>query len=239
MSEIRTGDLVRMRSLTDGAIRMEEGEDGDGNTLVLEPIVFNRQTEINNPFEGNFMETIAPSAVTKTLKERGDQVKVLFNHGMDPSIGSKPLGPVESFDVSDERLRMIVPLSDTSYNADLKALLRDGALDGASFRFDVLNFTEVTPTRATKANPLKIVERTITELRLREAGPVTFPAYQAASSGIRSADGLASFEPAALEGTAADDQTEEPLTMHSTVAQRSMLLRRLNESLSDPKNEVA
>jgi phage head maturation protease len=56
--------------------------------------VFNRWTEINSWFEGNFLERIAPGAFKKTFREKTP--KVLFQHGQDPQIGDKPLGPIES-----------------------------------------------------------------------------------------------------------------------------------------------
>jgi len=235
----KSKDLVRMRPTEAGSLRMAPGDEA-GNTLVLEPIVFNRWTEIRNPWEGHFMERIAPSAVTKTLAERGKEVKVLFNHGMDPSIGNKPLGPIESVQADNERVRMAVPLSDTSYNKDLKALLRDGAIDGASFRFDIINYEEERSPERSEHNPEGIPERTVTELRLYEAGPVTFPAYQAATAGIRSREQMEFYERTreAVLDTSQEPATEEPETFHSTAAKRSFALRKVNEALADPRNEA-
>jgi hypothetical protein len=39
------------------------------------------------------MERFAPGAWTKTIRERAAQIKALFQHGGDPQIGDKPLGP--------------------------------------------------------------------------------------------------------------------------------------------------
>ena len=163
-------DLIRMGDTTRAAV--------EGRTMTGYPIVFDTWTEIHS-WEGDFKERIAPGAVSKTLRESRDKIKVLFNHGMDPSIGDKPLGKPTVMRADDTGLYVEVPLSETSYNDDLLALMRDGAVDGQSFRFSVVKEEWDKPKRG-------LPERTITELRLMEFGPVTFPAYQATTVGIRS-----------------------------------------------------
>jgi hypothetical protein len=87
-----------------------------------------------------------------------------------------------------------VPLSRTSYNDDLLELMRDGALWGQSFRFSVLDERWVDEPDPTDNNPRGIPERTIMELRLYEWGPVTFPAYEATTLGIRSTDAFREWQ---------------------------------------------
>lgn len=174
-------DLIRMRSLPSQDLLRAAG---DGNTLVGYPIVFNTWTEINN-WEGNFLERIDPGALNKTLADRSDQVKVLFNHGMDPQIGDKPLGKPRTMKPDKTGLWTETPLDETSYNADLIASLRSGALDGMSFRFSVVRDELVEPEEPSDYNPKLMPERTILELKLYEFGPVTFPAYAASSAGVR------------------------------------------------------
>ncbi len=169
-------DLIRMNT----GIRAEEGEDGQ-RVLVGTPVVFNEWAEIDS-WEGRFREQIDPKALNRTLKERGDRIKVLFNHGFDPQIGQKPLGKPSVQDIRKDALHVEVPLVDTSYNSDIIALLDAEALDGMSFRFDV-----VAESWAHLDDEEKMSERTITELRLLEYGPVTFPAYAATTVGARSA----------------------------------------------------
>lgn len=157
----------------------------EGNTLVGHAAVFDSWTEINS-HEGHFVERFAPGAFSKTLKERGDRVKVLFNHGMDPSIGDKPLGKPSILREDGNGLYAEVPLAETSYNADIRGMLESGALDGMSVRFRVINEdVEEMPQRSDN-NPTGLPERTIREAQLYEFGPVTFPAYEAATAGIRS-----------------------------------------------------
>jgi HK97 family phage prohead protease len=147
--------------------------------------VFNRWTEINSWFEGNFLERIAPGAFKKTIGENRDRIKALFQHGMDPQIGDKPLGPIADLREDDMGAYYEVPLLDTSYNRDLIPGLEAG-LYGASFRFQVMREELNDQPDPSDHNPRGLPERTIKEARLHEFGPVTFPAYQGATAGVRS-----------------------------------------------------
>lgn len=140
---------------------------------------FNEWTEIDSWWEGRFREQLAPGAFTKTFREQAGAIQVLFNHGMDMLVGDKPLGRHTILREDDLGAYAEVPLSDTSYNADLEQLLRDQALRGQSFKFSVVKETW-------DKEDTDLPERTIQEVRLYEFGPVTFPAYQATSAGIRS-----------------------------------------------------
>src|SRR5262245_8203787 len=66
----------------------------EGRTLTGHFNKFHEWTEINSVREGNFMERFAPGAFAKTFQESRDSIKVLFQHGRDPQIGDKPLGPI-------------------------------------------------------------------------------------------------------------------------------------------------
>lgn len=182
-------DVMRMVPFQVAALRAEEGEEeGDGRTLEGYAAVFNRWTEINSWFEGHFLERLAPGAFKNTLAKRGDRVKVLFNHGFDPSIGDKPLGKPSRMDEDDEGLWTETPLARTTYNDDLIELLRSGAIDGMSFRFRVTEEEWKKDPEPSDDNPVGLKERTIRAVDLLEYGPVTFPAYEATTAGVRSAD---------------------------------------------------
>lgn len=160
---------------------------GDGTmpTMVGHFSVFNQWTEISSFYEGNFLERIAPGAFRKTIKENGQNVKVLLNHGQDPQVGDKPLGQITALREDGVGAYYEVSLLDTSYNRDITPALEAG-LYGASFRFAVVK-EEIDDTGGSSAvNPKGLPMRTITEARLMEFGPVTFPAYQGATAGVRS-----------------------------------------------------
>jgi len=147
--------------------------------------VFNEWTEINSSWEGRFLERISPGAFEKTFSENTRHMRVLFNHGKDPSIGDKVLGPIQELRADAKGAYYEVPLFDTSYNKDLLPGLQAGSY-GSSFRFKVMREdVERTPERSAH-NPEGIQERTILEAKVMEFGPVTFPAYQGATAGVRS-----------------------------------------------------
>jgi HK97 family phage prohead protease len=174
-------DLIRARQ----ELGVERSEGAEMPTLVGHAAVFNQWTEINSAYEGRFLERIAPGAFKKTISENRDRIRVLFQHGKDPQIGDKPLGPIRALEEDDTGLRYEVPLLDTSYNRDLIPGL-DAGLYGASFRFSVLREEFQKRPERTDFNPLGLPERTVNELRMPEFGPVTFGAYANATSGLRS-----------------------------------------------------
>ena len=53
--------------------------------------VFNQFAEINSRAEGRFMERVAPGAFKETMKRDRTRMRLLFNHGQDPTIGDKPI----------------------------------------------------------------------------------------------------------------------------------------------------
>jgi len=173
-----------VRSVMPG-VEFREEVDGERPLLHGHFAVFDQWTEIDSAFEGHFMERLAPGAFSKSIAAKRDSIRVLFQHGQDPQIGNKPLGPIQELREDKIGAYYEVPLSDTSYNRDLIPLLRDGLL-GASFRFSVMK--EDFDRKASKSpyNPDGLPERTIWLVDLMEFGPVTFPAYAGASAGVRS-----------------------------------------------------
>jgi hypothetical protein len=170
------------------------GEAGPG-TMHGHLAVFNQWSEINSIHEGHFMERIAPDAFDRTLAARGHKVKVTFNHGKDPQLGDKVLGIPTVLQPDAHGVRYEVPLFDTSYNRDLAPGLKAGAY-GSSFRFNVLAEDFNKRAKRSEYNPHGIPERTVRELHMPEFGPVTFPAYEGASAGMRSlTDRFYSFLP--------------------------------------------
>ena len=142
--------------------------------------VFNEWARIAE-LGGEFMERIAPGAFARSLARQRPQV--LFNHGHDPSIGSKPLGVATTLREDERGGFYSVPLFDAEYVRELVPALRAGAL-GSSFRFTVTREDwDERPGRSTY-NPDGLAERTIREARVLELGPVVFPAYQGATAGV-------------------------------------------------------
>jgi HK97 family phage prohead protease len=162
-----------------------DGSESNGKTLYGHFAVFNRWAEIRSYIEGAFLERVAPGAFLRTMHEDRDRMRVLFQHGLDPTIGNKVLGPIETLREDPLGAYYASPLFDTSYNADLSPGLEAGVY-GASFRFQVTGEDFVKSPAASAYNPNALPERTIREVKLMEFGPVTFGAYPDATSGVRS-----------------------------------------------------
>lgn len=182
-----TDNLVRALIDTDAVhLRAAGDDDSDGRTLFGHFAVFNRWTEIDSWYEGRFLERIAPGAFASTFTERRDQIKVLYDHGYDPQLGNKPLGPINELSEDKTGAYYEVGLIETDYNDRFVIPAVNAGLLGASFRFKVTAEEWTEPKSSTKSNPGKLPERTITEVDLYEFGPVTFPAYAEATAGVRS-----------------------------------------------------
>lgn len=160
-------------------------DDGRLGTLEVDFSHFDVWYEINSWWEGRFLEQTRRGAFKRTIEQRGDQVKVLFNHGFDFSIGDKVLGVPEVLEERDDSPHLEAGLLDTSYNRDLAPGLRAGAY-GSSFMFEVLAEEWVREPEKSDFNPEGLPERTVTEVRLFEAGPVTWPANPDSTAGLRS-----------------------------------------------------
>jgi HK97 family phage prohead protease len=164
--------------------RDSSDDNADGPVLFGHFARYNEWTEIRSAYEGHFMERFAPGAFKKTLTEQRDRLRVLFQHGNDPDIGDKPIAELRDVGEDDEGAFYEARLFD-----GLPALVMSGLRAGqygASHRFSVLREREDTRPERSEHNPDGLPERTVTEARLFEFGPVTFPAYAGATAGVRS-----------------------------------------------------
>jgi len=227
--------MVEWRA-ADAAVDSSE-VDGRLGTFHGYAAIFDADTEINS-WEGRFVERIAPGAFRRTLEHRGDKVKALFNHGFDPQIGDKPLGKIEALREDDRGLYVEFGLDDTSYNRDLVASLRSGAIDGMSFQFSVAQDEWDHPDEG-------LPVRTLREVKLYEVGPVTFPAYEATEVGIRSREAFAAWRqagrtgedgPAAGTPSEPSDDPAEATRRHKKQAEQAR--RRLGLTFKEIKKET-
>jgi HK97 family phage prohead protease len=169
-------------------VERAEGDNLPEGTLGVLRILFspvNEWAHIRSAWEGDFMERFAPGAWKKTISESKAKIRALFQHGQDPQIADKPIGPILRLEEGDRGGYGEVALLDTSYNRDLLPSLKAG-LFGASHRFQPMRYEDVDRPEPSEHNPDGIMERTIKEARLREFGPVTWPAYEGATAGVRS-----------------------------------------------------
>lgn len=152
-------------------------DDSDGLTLEGYAAVFNSPTLIDS-WEGRFEEVIAPGAFKRTIDRKGARgIKLQFDHGQHPLIGSIPIGAIQDIREDQRGLFISARLFDNDLVKPVRDAIAGEAINGMSFRFRVVNdrwdHEPDTPVR------------TLGEVELFEAGPVVFPAYESTSVGVR------------------------------------------------------
>ena len=176
-------NLIRARYEM-GAAEMR-ADTGDGRTMFGHFAVYDRWTKIESAREGRFLERIAQGGAKRTLKERAKTMRVLYEHGRDPSVGNKPLGAPDVLRDEAEGPYYESELFRAAYVDELVPAIRAGQM-GASFRFRVHNEEWVEPRKSTDHNPEMLPERTVRDMDIYEFGPCPFPAYADATAGVRS-----------------------------------------------------
>lgn len=109
-------------------------------------------------------DIILPGAFTKTLAERGDRVKVLWQH-------EEPIGKPKLMREDDKGLFVEAVISKTRLGDEALELMRDGVIDTMSIGYSV---------PSGKADYDDSGVRKISELKLYEFSAVTFPMNEAA-----------------------------------------------------------
>jgi HK97 family phage prohead protease len=164
--------------------RDDPGEGDPGPVLFGHFARFNEWTEIKSRHEGHFLERFVPGAFKKTLQEQRARLRVLFQHGQDPELGDKPIAAISDVREDEEGVYYEARLFD-----GLPQLVMDGLRAGqygASHRFAAMRQEFNTRAEPSEHNPDGLPERTVKEARLMEFGPVTWGAYDGATSGVRS-----------------------------------------------------
>jgi HK97 family phage prohead protease len=177
-------DVIRAMDARGPELRSAERADSLG-TLTIPFSPFNTWYEVNSRWEGRFLERTTPGTFADTIAKDRGIMRSLFDHGHDPQIGNKVLGPIVALREDATSPVGEVELLDTGYNRDLLPGLKAGVY-GSSFRMHVqADAWDDNPPRS-EHNPDGIPERTITRVRALEFGPVTFPANPAATATVRS-----------------------------------------------------
>lgn len=169
----------------------DDADDGRIGTLEGYTAVFNVRTEIDE-WGYRYTEEVKPGAFARTLQGKGANAKILFNHGRDLSVGRNVIAAPDEVREDSYGLYLRAGIIDTDYNRDrIVPQLRAGVL-GASFMFDTVDDKWLQ-------NDGELDHRDLLEVKLHEHGPVTFPAYEDAGLGVRSAmANLDALDPAQL-----------------------------------------
>lgn len=146
-----------------------------GRKLTGYASVFNQAADL-----GNHFEVIGPTAFRSALADPTTDVRALFNHDANMLLGRQSSGSLR-LSTDSAGLHYEVDLPDTSLGRDVAALAERGDITGASFAF-VPDQDEWSQRGVARV-------RTHTSVgRLVDVSPVTFPAYDGASTTLRSMD---------------------------------------------------
>jgi HK97 family phage prohead protease len=189
-------DLCRSAPFT---LTRATDEGSDGLTIEGYGAVFHSVTRISG-WEGDFEEVIAPGAFKKSLRERVPRMQ--FDHGQHPLLGSLPLGRWTVAEEDERGLHLVGRLTDNWLVTPFRDAIRDGGVEGMSFRFAVvrdewvdaqgarLKDDEVAHFLRRSAGDRGPIRRTLREVKASEAGPVVWPAYDDTAVGVRSRFGV-------------------------------------------------
>lgn len=183
---------LRLARAEDGT----EGAENDGRTLTGYAAVFGQETEINS-WEGHFFEAIRKGAFRKSIRERTPVMQ--FDHGRHPLIGSLPIGAITDLREDDQGLYTQARLSDNWLIQPLRDAIADESVNGMSFRFEVIRdeWRDKNGKLVKEDELLELLwmpgdrgplKRELIELKVRELGPVVFPAYDGTSVSVRARD---------------------------------------------------
>ena len=172
-------------------IRIQERADGALPLITGYAAVFYRDGDASTEYEmwpadswgGRIVERIMPTAFAKSARE--DDVRGLFNHDSHAVLGRTGAGTLR-LSVDSVGLRYEIDPPDTQLARDLIQSLRRGDITGSSFAF-MPRQTEFRDTIQDGKVVETVVERH--DVQLFDVGPVTFPAYAGATSGVRAASG--------------------------------------------------
>lgn len=186
--EVRTGGVGSVGIAEPAAVGMPAPSSSTMPILAGTFARFNEWSEIADSL-GHYMERIAPGAFAETIRTNRARIKVLFNHGGDPFIGSRPIAALDVLGENAAGGYYAGRLFGTMASRELVPLLEAGVL-GSSFRFSVPPGGDqwVRTPAPSPSNPDGIQERTVRQAILYELGPVVFPAYSNATAGLSTGD---------------------------------------------------
>jgi uncharacterized protein len=202
-------------------ITLETREEGKSSVIQGYAALFDVETEIRG-YWGAFKESVAPGAFAKSIRDNR-RVVSLFNHDSNILLGSTSGGTLRIKE-DDKGLFMEVEPPDTQVGRDVVESIRRGDVQGQSIMFEIVGEEW---TFAQKKGEMD--SRRITDVILWECGPVTFPAYEQTSVGLRSASEEA-YKQARAEWERAN-KPEEPVAVTFDPSGYLLKVRCLRASL--------
>ncbi|WP_410657842.1 HK97 family phage prohead protease [Amycolatopsis sp. lyj-112] len=154
------------------------------NKLVITgyAAVFNSRTQL----QPRLFEEIRSGAFTKTIQEA--DVRALYNHDPMYVLGRNKAGTLR-LSQDDKGLHYEVDMPDTQTGRDVYESIQRGDISQSSFAFYPV--AGKTPTEWERSEEGRYLVRTLQEVKLKDVSPVTYPAYQDATVGVRAAENIA------------------------------------------------
>mgnify|MGYP003149286269 CR=1 FL=1 len=159
--------------------------DGDSKTISGYGAVFYNADDLGTQYQlwRDVYERIVPGAFDRAIAE--DDVRSLFNHDANIVLGRNVAGTL-ALSVDAVGLRYEITPPDTQLVRDqVMSPIERGDVSGSSFMFVPRKVAWIEETREDGSS---IDIREVQEVELWEVGPVVFPAYESATSGLRETD---------------------------------------------------
>lgn len=169
----------RFISAATAPVRVETREDGKRVIIGYGAVFYNADDPgTEYAMWSDLVERVAPTAFDRALREK-DDARGLFNHDPDNLLGRVSAGTMR-LSVDSKGLRYEIDAPDTQTGRDVVSMIERGDLTGSSFAF--------IPKRVIWIEEETRSIRVIEDVELFDTGPVTYPAYEATTTGLRSAD---------------------------------------------------
>lgn len=173
--------VARFRSMVPATIQPVSVVRSEGKPTVVQGYgaVFYRANDPGTEYWlcRDLVERIGRSAFERAIREK-DDVRALENHDVNLLMGRSSAGTLR-LSVDDIGLRYEFDLPDSPNGQNLANKLERKDITGSSFSFDIL--------KVQYSEEQDYFVREMLDVKLYDVGPVTFPAYSAATAGIRSA----------------------------------------------------
>lgn len=151
--------------------------DADGRKLGGYAAVFNTPATI----AGAWIEEVAPGAYSKTISEH--DIRALWNHDPGVVLGRNKASTLRLWEDSHGLNAEIEP-PDNEWGRPVLQAVKRGDVTGMSIAFRAIKQEWVHPPEGSRELP----RRTIREVKLYEVSPVTFPAFESTTIGVRAED---------------------------------------------------
>lgn len=203
--------MLRHLATRSGQVKIEKRADGQRYISGYAAVFYDPKDQGTEYELGwGVVERLNPAAFSRAIAEKHD-ARALFNHDPNIVLGRVSAGTV-SLSVDSRGLKYDIPVDeeDPDHMRVVRKIER-GDIDGSSFGM-IPKVTEYT-------EQADFVIREIMDVELYDVSPVTFPAYQATSAGLRGlAVNVADSERQQVEKEIAEWRSKQKPTTNPDIA---------------------